>query len=218
MNSVAIVDDHALVAQTLRLALGQHAVSARIVEPAATADVVADLLADRPDLVLLDLDLGRFGSSTPTVAALVAAGLRVLLVTGSDDRIAVAEALAAGAVGIAAKAAGFDHLVDTVRRALDTDGSIDLLERAQYFDDLQRHRVARDRSLAPFRALTEREDATLRALADGLTVPEIAKDWVVSEATVRTHVRGVLTKLGATTQLAAVATARRAGWLAGTAA
>jgi DNA-binding NarL/FixJ family response regulator len=41
----------------------------------------------------------------------------------------------------------------------------------------------------------------------------VAAGWVLSEATVRTQVRGVLTKLGVTTQLAAVALARRTGWL-----
>jgi DNA-binding NarL/FixJ family response regulator len=45
-------------------------------------------------------------------------------------------------------------------------------------------------------------------------VTEIARGWVVSEATVRSHVRGVLTKLNVGSQLAAVAAALDAGWLA----
>ena len=55
------------------------------------------------------------------------------------------------------------------------------------------------------------EDA-LRSIAHGLSVQDIAADWVVSEATVRTHVQGVLAKLGVRSQLAAVAAARRSGW------
>ena len=73
---------------------------------------------------------------------------------------------------------------------------------------------AREAVLAePFERLSSRETQVLQALADGRSVAEIARDWVVSEATVRTQVRAVLTKLGVTSQLAAVAAARRAGWL-----
>ena len=52
----------------------------------------------------------------------------------------------------------------------------------------------------------------LAALADGLSVAMIAARDVVAEATVRTQVRGVLVKLGVSSQLAAVARARDAGW------
>ena len=54
---------------------------------------------------------------------------------------------------------------------------------------------------------------TLRALARGVSVPALALEWYVSEATVRTHVRSILTKLGVSSQLAAVAAALRTGWL-----
>ena len=51
------------------------------------------------------------------------------------------------------------------------------------------------------------------SLARGRSVREIADEWVVSEATVRTHVRSVLAKLEVRSQLAAVAMAIRTGWL-----
>jgi DNA-binding NarL/FixJ family response regulator len=67
--------------------------------------------------------------------------------------------------------------------------------------------------LAPFRTLTEREREALLAMGHGQSVSEIAAAWVVSEATVRTHVRGVLGKLDVRSQLAAVGMALRCGWL-----
>ena len=75
-------------------------------------------------------------------------------------------------------------------------------------------RVARDAVFAPFTRLTDRERDTLVALSRGLSVHGIAAEWVVSEATVRSHVRGVLAKLDVPSQLAAVALALRTGWLA----
>ena len=65
----------------------------------------------------------------------------------------------------------------------------------------------------PFDRLTSREQQVLHALADGRSVACIAEDWFVSEATVRSQVRGVLLKLGVSSQLEAVARATKAGWL-----
>ena len=53
----------------------------------------------------------------------------------------------------------------------------------------------------------------LRALAAGTGVAAIARSWHVAEATVRSQVRGVLTKLGVGSQLEAVALAHESGWL-----
>ena len=61
--------------------------------------------------------------------------------------------------------------------------------------------------------LTGRERQVLEALGEGRTVTDIAASWVVSESTVRSQVRGILTKLGVTSQLEAVALALRVGWL-----
>ena len=66
--------------------------------------------------------------------------------------------------------------------------------------------------MLPFLTLTQREREVLTELTRGKSVDCIANEWVVSEATVRTQVRGVLTKLDVRSQLAAVAKARSAGW------
>ena len=54
----------------------------------------------------------------------------------------------------------------------------------------------------------------LAALTEGRTAAEVAERSFVSLATVRTQIRGVLVKLGVTSQLAAVALARQSGWTA----
>ncbi|MEO6886153.1 MAG: response regulator transcription factor [Jatrophihabitantaceae bacterium] len=213
MPVVAIVDDHQLLAETLQAALITRDVNAVVVAPRSAADLLAELLSLKPDLVLLDLDLGPAGNGVAFVAPLVATGSRVLVVTGSSDRMRIALAMEGGALGYQLKSAGFDGLVARTVAALTTTGSMDPAERSALLSELSTYRAEREHTFAPFRRLTTREQATLRALAQGLAVREIAQQWVVSEATVRSHVRGVLDKLEAPSQLAAVAAAHRSGWL-----
>jgi DNA-binding NarL/FixJ family response regulator len=211
--AIAIVDDHELIAETLRVALNQAGIDARCVRPRELDDVHAELLELRPTLVLLDLDLGSFGDTTPLIAPLVASGIRVLLVTGVVDRLRVAAALEQGAIGYAAKMGDFAGLLAKTQAALRSAEVLDPAERLRLLEELWLGRARRARELEPFERLTEREADVLRAVAKGRTVTQIAREWVVSEATVRSHVRGVLTKLGVGSQLAAVAAARAAGWL-----
>jgi two-component system nitrate/nitrite response regulator NarL len=202
MARVAIVEDHQLLAETLSLALSRSGVAARVVPPAAPAD-----------LVLLDLDLGELGDTTPIIPALVAAGMRVLVVTGSTDRLRIAAALEVGAVGYQPKAPGFEALLTRVQLALRSPGVLDAEHRVVLLDELVRARATSAATLGPFARLTNREAETLRALARGRSVTAIASEWVVSEATVRSHVRSILGKLGVASQLAAVTAATRSGWV-----
>jgi DNA-binding NarL/FixJ family response regulator len=211
--AIAVVDDHELIAEALRVAFTQEGIDAHCIPPRALDLVLAELLAMRPDLVLLDLDLGKFGDTTPIIEPLAAAGIRVLLVTGVVGRVRIAAALEVGAVGYVRKSDGFDVLLGKARTALAGATVIDAADRVRLLEELRQERAREAARLAPFHQLTEREQDLLRALAQGHTVTEIARAWVVSEATVRSHVRGVLTKLGVGTQLAAVALALEVGWL-----
>jgi DNA-binding NarL/FixJ family response regulator len=216
MSRVAVVEDHHLLAETLAAALERSGVSARVVRLQSPAAMVTDVCAepaDRPDLVLVDLDLGEYGDSTPMIGDLAAAGLRVLVVTGCADRLRIAAALDEGAIGYQSKAAGFQPLLDRVQSALETPSVLDPVHRVELLEELRRSRTLRNAALAPFERLTEREAETLRALAEGQTVAAIAAEWFVSEATMRSHVRNVLGKLGVSSQLAAVTAAVRSGWL-----
>jgi len=77
------------------------------------------------------------------------------------------------------------------------------------FTQMEQESEARE----PFERLTAREQQVLRELGNGKVVTTIAEEWFVSEATVRSQVRGVLTKLAVSSQLEAVALALRVGWL-----
>ncbi len=210
---MVVVDDHLLLVETLLAALRADGVNAVGLRPDPTTDVLVRLLSTVPDLVLLDLDLGVFGDSTALIRPLTAAGIRVLVVTGLPDRLRIALALEQGAVGYQSKADGFDALLEATHHALSTGrGNIAAGELQALAGELAAARASSSLASAPFRSLTEREQATLRALCNGLTVRDIASAWVVSEATVRSHVQRILFKLAVGSQVQAVVLAVQVGW------
>lgn len=204
-----VVDDHALLAQTVATSLHAFGFDVTACGPPG-ADVVA--LADswRPQVVLLDLALGD-EDGTDLVAPLVARGARVVAVSGTQEWVDFAAAVAAGATGYLSKAAPFADLVAAVRTAAGGGSLLPVGERERLLASAERPlRVRRD-ARTRMRQLTPAERRVLDLLAGGRRVPEIAADLVVSVTTVRAHVRALHSKLGVTSQLAAVALARAAG-------
>jgi two-component system nitrate/nitrite response regulator NarL len=215
-SDVIVVDDHLLLAEVLSSTLVSRHVRAESLFADSTAQLLNRLLDRQPRVVLLDLDLGPLGSSKPLIGPLTQAGIRVVLMTGASDRLGIAEALELGAAGYQPKSDGFEALLGRAITALrpGQSGSVaDSEIRAALLTELATSRSVARQSPHRFEELTEREAQVLRALCAGSSVRDIAASWVVSEATVRSHVRGVLTKLAVPSQLAAVVAARTSGWL-----
>jgi DNA-binding NarL/FixJ family response regulator len=210
---VVIVDDHRLLADSLALALEGHGIRAILPALGTPEELLAEVIRRRPDLVLLDLDLGGdLGDGSTLVRPLVEAGLRVLIVTATSDVEQMARAVELGAVGVVAKNGPFPDLLDDVVTAARGGEVMAPLVRLHLLDDARRRREQRAATLAPFGRLTERETEVLRELTRGRPVAEIARRSFVSEATVRSQVRSILTKLGVRSQLEAVVAAQRSGW------
>jgi DNA-binding NarL/FixJ family response regulator len=212
-SRIVLVEDHRLLSESVGIALAAEGWDVTIAELTDRDILFTSAAADDRTLVLLDLELGDpIGDSTSLIPALVEAGATVLVVTGVRDRLRLAATLAAGAIGFLAKDVSYDALLDAAREAAAGASPLEANERMQLLAELRAHRARRRDLQAPFTTLTPRERAVLAALSDGKCVDAIATDWVVSPATVRTQVRGVLTKLDVSSQLAAVAKARAAGW------
>jgi DNA-binding NarL/FixJ family response regulator len=209
---VTIVDDHELLAHTLRAALVAEGLEVDVPFLSNAHAVLAQLRAEPADVVLLDLDLGGFGRGEDLVAPLVETGARVIIVTGASNQMQTARCVELGAHGLVDKTRPFEELLRVVLDAANLRAVISQQQRSRLLGELRDHRRQVSARLAPFRALTAREAEVLAALCQGMSVDTIATRWFVSEATVRSHVRGVLSKLGVTSQLAAVAAAQRAAW------
>jgi DNA-binding NarL/FixJ family response regulator len=213
---ILIVEDHVLFAESLELALSVEGYGVRRMSlPAdggSPSSLLATIMRANPRIVLLDLDLGRMGDGIRLIAPLAKAGINVVVVTGATDRARWGEALRHGARTVLQKSRPLQDILATVRRinqglaVMDRDEREDLLrtyhqEREQLADI--RHRLDR---------LTVREAQVLGQLMRGHTVHEIAAASVVSEATVRTQVKAILSKLQVSSQLAAVGLAHQVGW------
>lgn len=209
---VLLVEDHALVAASLVVALAPVDVEVISTGPRDVAELVATAREHECRLALVDLDLGRDVHGAELVPALCAAGLRVVILSGTNDRTEVARAYEAGAVAFISKQESFTDLVNSVRHVAaghELQPRADRLELVRQLRESRRHTSSR---LAPFEQLTRREREILAGLCRGYTAHELASDAVVAVSTIRTHIRGVLTKLGVGTQVAAVALARELGW------
>lgn len=197
-----VVDDHAVVRAGL-VALLSGEPDLEVVAEAGTVDeAVRQAAAHRPDAVLMDLQLstGGDGPDGADAAARILAAPNppaVLMLTTYDADADVLRAVEAGAAGYLLKACPPEELFDAVRTVARGGSAISPQVAGRV---MQRMRPDSD-------ALSSREIEVLTLLARGLSNRAIARELFVSEATVKTHLVHVYTKLGVETRTAAVAEA-----------
>lgn len=214
MLRLSVVDDHALLGQTLVASFRDAGIDAHMAPVSGRDAMMSAVAAHRPDVVLLDLDLGEpIGDGVTLVAPLRALGFKVLVMTGVQDQRRLDAVVEAGADGVVLKTAPFEDLLDAARRLVAGERLISDAARHEVSGEVRRHRRREEASRKVFRQLTAREREVLALLASGHSVSAISARFVVAEATVRSQVRGILTKLGVGSQLEAVAMANRSGWI-----
>ncbi len=205
---VLVVEEHALVADGLRVALSERRWNVETSTGSSEQDVLDHAQRFQPQCVLLDLHLrNAVGGGIALITPLVATGSHVLVVTAERRRTVLAECLEAGAAGWIGPGVGIDEVHSTIGDVIAGAAIVGRTERAQLLDRLRLERANEFRAQATFERLTQREALVLVALTEGLTAEEIAREHYVALATVRSQIRAVLQKLGVRTQLAAVALA-----------
>jgi DNA-binding NarL/FixJ family response regulator len=215
-HTVLVVDDHVLLGEMIAIELRRADLEVTVSRWHDRASVLGLAEEVAPDVVLLDLDLGsEEGLSIDYIGPLAARGSRVLVMSGITDRAVLASCVEAGAHGIVAKSQPLEDLVGAVLRSLHEEIVLTENDRHELLAALHNHRAAERVRLAPFTSLSARERVVLAELIEGRSAETIAERSYVSLATVRSQIRAILHKLGVSSQLAAVASARRAGWTPG---
>lgn len=198
-----------ILAQTLRIGLSAAGLEVSIAPLESAEAVLASARALRPQVVLLDLDLGgAIGEGTPLVAPLSGTDAAVVMLSGTSATARIAACIDQGAVGYLAKTSSLEEVTEAVRSAANGE----VLIGAQDKEAFRAALAAGRQDIEALGRLTPREAQILRLVMAGRSVAEIASGSFVSEGTVRTQIRSILAKLGVKSQLAAVALARRAGW------
>jgi len=166
-----------------------------------------------PDVVLMDIRMPVLDgiAATSRIVAALNTRVRVLVLTtfGTDEY--VADALRAGASGFLLKDAPPEQLVDAIRVVARGEALLDPAVTRSVITAAVRRRGRAHAERARLGDLTERETETLELLARGLSNTEIAERLTVSEATVKTHIGHLFTKLGARDRVQAVIFAYESG-------
>lgn len=214
---VLIIEDHTLFAESLELALSLEGYDVRRLALPEVGGSMATLrstaLRSNPRIVLLDLDLGRFGDGMSLIAPLARAGANVVVVTASTDHGRWGACVRQGARKILSKGRPLQETLSTVRRLHQGLPVMTSDELERLLDAWRSERMVTDDMRRRLELLTPRERQLLAELIEGHNVREIARIGVVSEATVRTQVKSILAKLEVSSQLAAVGLAHHVGWV-----
>jgi two-component system response regulator NreC len=186
---VALVDDHHLIREGLRLVLqGEHGFEI-VGEAADHPSAIELVLSEHPDVLVLDLTFPE-GDAMPLLRDLRsrAPDLRIVILTMHSDPETVRQALAAGAAGYLVKGAQSRELIEAIRAVARGDRYLHSTVTGTVVDD----------SIRWFEAgtMSAREREVLSLLASGHSPAQIARSLDISVHTVRRHLANVSAKLG----------------------
>ncbi|CAM3737206.1 response regulator transcription factor [Occultella aeris] len=212
MISILLADDHPVVRAGLKAVLETEP-DLRVVAQAGTADeavrAAVELTSAEPpglDVVLMDLQFGNVSAemagvdATARIAALPRAP-RVLILTTYDTDADILAAVEAGASGYLLKDAPPEELLAAVRTAAAGQSALAPAVALRLMDRMR----------APDRSLSRRETEVLTLVAAGRSNQQIARELFISEATVKSHLVHIFTKLGVDSRTAATAAGRSRG-------
>lgn len=202
--SVAIVDDHVMVAEMLSVVIEQEG-DLRLVGVGGTvAEAIALTERERPDVILMDYQLPD-GDGIAAVKVILERWpeTNIIMLSGTGASDLLARAVEAGCVGLLGKDRPVEDVVASVRAA--ARGEV-VIRSDEFAGLLSKLRKRPDQNA---QYLTARELEVLALLARAHTTEKIGEGLFISVNTVRNHVASILSKLGAHSKLEAVAIAAR---------
>src|SRR5208282_3327294 len=198
---VLVAEDMRILRETLVAVLNLEDDIDVVAEVSDGDAIVPAVVAHRPDVALVDIDLP--GTEGLTAAALLrerCPGCKVLILTVLGKPGNLRRALAVGVAGFLPKETPASQLVDAVRRVAAGEKVID-------------PKLALAALEMPGSPLSPREAEVLRRFAAGAGLAEIAAEMFLSYGTVRNYLASAVTKLGARNRVDAVRIASEVGWL-----
>ncbi|HLM34341.1 MAG TPA: response regulator transcription factor [Gaiellaceae bacterium] len=194
-----IVDDHEVVREGLRLSLSR-APHIRVVGEASDGASAVELAERRrPDVVIMDVRMpGLDGLEATKLLTEKMPSAKVLIFTAYSERSLLGRGLESGAKGYILKEAPHQTLVRAIEKVAGGEGYVDPALMPAFLGGKDQTDM-----------LTAREREILQLLADGMSNGDVAQRLFISQETVKSHVRHILTKLEADTRTHAVAIALR---------
>lgn len=196
---ILLCDDHAVVRAGLLALIGSEADIEVVGEAGSGAEAVAMAAKLKPDVVLMDLQLGAGIDGVEATRRIASPDIHVLVLTTYDTDADITRAIEAGATGYLLKAERPEELFAAIRAAAQGRTALSAPVASRVMDRMRG---------AAGPSLTDRERDILGQLAHGLGNREIARALFISEATVKTHLGRIYAKLGVDTRAGAVAVAK----------
>ncbi len=183
---ILAVDDHALVREGIAVLVGTQPDMTLVAEASNGREAIQQFRSHRPDVTLMDLQMPEMNGFDATVAIRGEfPDAKIVVLTTYKGDVQILRAMKAGAQGYLLKSTLHKELVETIRavhagrKALSSEASYEVAEHAT--DD----------------ALTPAEIAVLRLIAAGNANKQIAHQLSITEETVKSRVKSILSKLGA---------------------
>ena len=194
-----IVDDHEVVREGIRISLS-NTPHIRVVGEAGDGEAAVALVERRhPNVVIMDVRMpGMDGLEATKLVTEKAPDSHVLIFTAYSERSLLGRGLESGAKGYILKEAPRDTLVRAIEKVAKGETFVDPALMTAFLPGREGTEM-----------LTQREREILQLLADGMSNADVAERLFISQETVKSHVRHILTKLEADTRTHAVAIALR---------
>jgi len=211
MIRILLADDQTMIRSGLRMILEAEPDMEVVAEAENGHEAVKLARQERPDVILMDIRMPELDGLAATREIIEQDhDARIVMLTTFDVDDYVYGSLRAGASGFLLKNAPPDDLISAVRVVAGGDALLAPSVTRRVIEEFAKSPEPTE-AVAAMGDLTERELEVLRAVANGLSNAEIAESLFVSEATVKTHVSRVLTKLGVRDRVQAVVAAYDAG-------
>jgi two-component system nitrate/nitrite response regulator NarL len=181
---VAVVDDHPIILESAASWIRSDESDIRLVATAPTVAALLDGPGRHADVVLLDLDLGDDTAVNDNVAAILAAGPAVLVLSASDRPAVVRTAMRAGARGYVLKNEPSERIRSAIR---------EVAAARDWISPRLAHIFATD-DTADLPALSQQERRTLQLYATGMPMKSVARKMAISEDTAKQYLGRVREK------------------------
>ena len=201
---ILLIDDHATVRAGLSMLIESLPGMKIVGEVGRCVDGLNIAVREQPDIILLDLDMGKENGLDFIPGLLDAAPkARIIILTGMREQEMQMRAVRLGAVGIVLKERAADHLIKAINKVYEGELWLDRAMLAEMVTNGLHGGKPRqsDPEAVKISTLTERERQIISLIGEGLRNKQIAARLFISETTVRHYLTGIFSKLNVSDRL-----------------